>query len=95
MVSSIVSDIPISPSEKKYMHILHNVASGLHSRNQQMSCLNYGIGLILLHGGCTLTVSIYFSYLNLNFNIRSSNEGLYIMSWGNTSEILFLAQSNP
>ncbi|XP_062600399.1 uncharacterized protein LOC134262037 [Saccostrea cucullata] len=54
VVSSIVSDIPTVIGEKKYMNILHTVASGLHGRSMEMSGLHYSIAFVLVHGGCTL-----------------------------------------
>lgn len=54
IVSSIVSDIPPEIGEKKYMNILHTVASGLHGRSMEMSGLHYTIAFVLVHGGCTL-----------------------------------------
>lgn len=60
IVSSIVSDIPPMIGEKKYMNILHTVASGLHGRSTEMSRLHYTIAFVLVHGGCTLR--IFMSY---------------------------------
>lgn len=60
IVSSIVSDIPPEIGEKKYMNILHTVASGLHGRSMEMSGLHYTIAFVLVHGGCTLRV--FMSY---------------------------------
>ena len=57
IVSAIVSDIPVTPSDKKYMNILHTIACGFHGRNQEMSGLHYCVGFVLFHGGCTLRVS--------------------------------------
>ncbi|OWF47690.1 hypothetical protein KP79_PYT01282 [Mizuhopecten yessoensis] len=53
VVSAIESDIPMQVSGKKFLHILHTVASGLHGRSQEMSALHYQVGFILVHGGCT------------------------------------------
>lgn len=60
IVSSIVSDIPPMIGEKKYMNILHTVASGLHGRSTEMSGLHYTIACVLVQGGCTLRV--FMSY---------------------------------
>lgn len=60
IVSSIESDIPPMIGEKKYMNILHTVASGLHGRSTEMSRLHYTIAFVLVHGGCTLRV--FMSY---------------------------------
>ncbi|CAG2189420.1 unnamed protein product [Mytilus edulis] len=54
VVSAIVSDIPLTPSDKKHMNLLHTIASGFHGRNQEMSMLHYCIAFVLVHGGCTL-----------------------------------------
>lgn len=59
IISAIVSDIPVTPSDKKFMNIMHTIASGLHGRNQEMSGLHYCIAFVLYHGGCTLRVSQY------------------------------------
>lgn len=58
VVSAIVSDIPLTPSDKKHMNLLHTIASGFHGRNQEMSMLHYCIAFVLVHGGCTLRVSL-------------------------------------
>lgn len=59
IVSSMVSDITPKIGQKKYMNILHTVASGLHGHSTEMSGLYY-IAFVLVHGGCTLRV--FMSY---------------------------------
>lgn len=63
IVRSIVSDIPVIPGEKKFMYVLHTVASGLHGRSLEMSGLHYCIAFVLVHGGCTLRVIFMHCYL--------------------------------
>ena len=58
VVRSIVCDLPVSPGEKKYMNNLHSISSAFHGRSQEMSGLHYCIAFVLIHGGCTLRVSI-------------------------------------
>lgn len=53
VVSAVVSDIPVAPTEKKFMHILHTIATGFHGRSQEMSGLHYCTAFLLVHGGCT------------------------------------------
>lgn len=52
IVSSIISDTVIPPTEKKYVHLMNTVATALHGRSDQMSCLQYQVGFILTHGAC-------------------------------------------
>ena len=56
VISAVVSDVPVAPMEKKFMHILHTVATGCHGHSQEMSGLHYGIAFLLVHGGCTQRV---------------------------------------
>ncbi|XP_056014422.1 uncharacterized protein LOC125649436 [Ostrea edulis] len=53
VISAVVSDVPVAPSEKKFMNILHTIATGCHGRSQEMSGLHYCIAFLLVHGGCT------------------------------------------
>lgn len=53
MVSTVVSDIPVAPAEKKFMRILHTIATGFHGRSQEMSGLHYCTAFLLAHGECT------------------------------------------
>lgn len=75
IISSMISDTVIQPREKKYLHIMQSVVLALHGRSEQMSCLQYQIGFILLHGACKQRVSLFdkFSCLpthleNLSYN---------------------------
>lgn len=52
IVSSIISDTVIPPTEKKYVHLMNTVATALHGRSDQMSCLQYQVRFILTHGAC-------------------------------------------
>lgn len=52
VVSSTISSIPLNPGEKKFTQLLANIANVFHSRNQEMSLLQYQIGLVLTHGSC-------------------------------------------
>lgn len=52
IISSMISDTVVQPKEKKYLHIMQSVAPALHGRSEQMSCLQYQIGFILLHESC-------------------------------------------
>lgn len=65
----MISDTVVQPKEKKYLHIMQSVALALHGRSEQMSCLQYQIGFILLHGACKQRVSfnfkIYLGHTNL------------------------------
>lgn len=60
IMSSILNDIPQMIRGKRYMNILHTVASGLHGRSMEVSGLHYTIAFVLVHGGCTLRV--FMSY---------------------------------
>ena len=56
IMSSVVSDVPLQMDNKSLHHMLVSIAVGLHARNQEMSVVQYIIGFILTHGGCTLRV---------------------------------------
>lgn len=56
IMSSVVSDVPLQIDSKPFHHILVSTANALHGRNQEMSVIQYIIGFILTHGGCTLRV---------------------------------------
>lgn len=58
-ISYIVADVPPPIGSKAFHHILLSAAIGLHGRNQEMSLVQYMMGFILTHGGCTLRVYIY------------------------------------
>jgi hypothetical protein len=60
VINSAVCDVPVKVEDKKFIHVLHSVASALHGRSAEMSSLHYQIAFILAHGGCTLRVSISF-----------------------------------
>lgn len=51
-VSAIVCDIPPAIPSKHFMHIMITAAIGLHSRSQELSVVQYLIGMVLTHGGC-------------------------------------------
>ncbi|XP_063435141.1 uncharacterized protein LOC134716217 [Mytilus trossulus] len=53
IISSIVSDIPPSVNTKPFMHLMVTAAIGLHGRSQEMSAIQYMVGFLLTHGGCT------------------------------------------
>lgn len=55
-VSAIVCDIPPAIPSKHFMHIMITAAIGLHSRSQELSVVQYLIGMVLTHGGCTQKV---------------------------------------
>lgn len=57
IVSAIVCDIPPAIPSKHFMHIMITAAIGLHSRSQELSVVQYLIGMVLTHGGCTQKVS--------------------------------------
>lgn len=52
-VSDIVCDIPPAIPSKHFMHIMMTAAIGLQSRSQELSVVQYLIGMVLTHEGCT------------------------------------------
>lgn len=58
IISSVVADSPPQTGSKAFHHILLSAAIGLHGRSQEMSLVQYMMGFILTHGGCTLRVYI-------------------------------------
>ncbi|XP_069109674.1 uncharacterized protein [Argopecten irradians] len=82
IVRSTVSDIPVSPREKKFMNVLHAVASGLHGRSLEMSGLHYCIAFVLIHGGCTLRDIDRLAKIGLC--VSSSSVRKKLVSWKDT-----------
>jgi hypothetical protein len=58
IVSSMLSDVPMSPGGKPFVNLMHTISMALHSRYNQMSLTQYLCGFILLHGGCTKRVRV-------------------------------------
>ena len=56
IMSSVVSDVQLQMDNKSLHHMLVSIDVGLHARNQEKSVVQYIIGFILTHGGCTLRV---------------------------------------
>jgi hypothetical protein len=56
VVSAIISDIPPPIQSKPFIHMMLTTAIGLHGRSQEMSVVQYLVGSILTHGGCTQRV---------------------------------------
>lgn len=68
-LSAIVGEVEHSINNKGFVQVLVAAAIALHGRNQEMSLVQYMIGLILTHGGCTQLVcldkfSIFQSFLD-------------------------------
>ena len=57
IISSMICDIRPPREHGKFLHVMHSIATVLHSRSQEMSALHYQVGFILAHGGCTQRVS--------------------------------------
>jgi len=53
VITSIISDVPVSISTKPFLHIMLTTAIGLHGRSQEMSVTQFLTGFLLTHGGCT------------------------------------------
>uniref|UniRef100_A0A8W8MLR6 Uncharacterized protein n=1 Tax=Magallana gigas TaxID=29159 RepID=A0A8W8MLR6_MAGGI len=53
IVSSMLSDVPLSPEGKPFLNLMHTISMALHSRYNQMSLTQYLCGFVLMHGGCT------------------------------------------
>lgn len=73
VISAIVVDIPSSVTGKKYLSVLHTMASGLHGRSAEMSALQYIVGFIMTHGGCTLKVCFFKAEICYNSNKELGN----------------------
>lgn len=58
VVSPVVCDINESITEKPFRHIMTAIAVALHGRSQEMNTLQYIVGFVLTHGGCTQRVSV-------------------------------------
>ncbi|KAL4237208.1 hypothetical protein ACF0H5_005588 [Mactra antiquata] len=54
VLEAIVSDIPVTISTKQFVHLMTTAATGLYSRFQEMSAVQYIIGLVSTNGGCSL-----------------------------------------
>lgn len=59
IVSSMLSDVPLSPEGKPFLNLMHTTSMALHSRYNQMSLTQYLCGFVLMHGGCTMRVCIF------------------------------------
>ncbi|XP_061174425.1 uncharacterized protein LOC133183487 [Saccostrea echinata] len=53
IITATVCDLTPSVSSKPYQHIILTACIGLHGRSQDMSLVQYVVGFILKHGGCT------------------------------------------
>nr|XP_034298978.1 uncharacterized protein LOC109620531 isoform X1 [Crassostrea gigas] len=54
IVSSMLSDVPLSPEGKPFLNLMHTISMAIHSRYNQMSLTQYLCGFVLMHGGCTM-----------------------------------------
>lgn len=59
IVSSMLSDVPLSPEGKPFLNLMHTISMALHSRYNQMSLTQYLCGFVLMHGGCIMRVCIF------------------------------------
>lgn len=78
-VSAIVCDIPPAIPSKHFMHIMITAAIGLHSRSQELSVVQYLIGMVLTHGGCTQKV-VHIQHFCASFRFPSWNLNEFILS---------------
>ncbi|XP_078310147.1 uncharacterized protein LOC111108372 isoform X3 [Crassostrea virginica] len=53
VITATVCDVSPPVLGKSYQHILLTAAVGLHGRSQEMSLVQYLVGFMLKHGGCT------------------------------------------
>nr|XP_022307392.1 uncharacterized protein LOC111113418 isoform X2 [Crassostrea virginica] len=53
VITATVCDVSPPVLSKSYQHILLTAAVGLHGRSQEMSLVQYLVGFMLKHGGCT------------------------------------------
>ena len=53
IITATVCDLTPSVSSKPFQHIILTACIGLHGRSQEMSLVQYIVGFILKHGGCT------------------------------------------
>ena len=60
VITATVCDVSSPVLSKSYQHILLTAAVGLHGRSQEMSLVQYLVGFMLKHGGCTERVTIIF-----------------------------------
>lgn len=78
-VSAIVCDIPPAIPSKHFMHIMITAAIGLRSRSQELSVVQYLIGMVLTHGGCTQKV-VHIRHFCASFRFPSWNLNEFILS---------------
>ncbi len=55
ILSAVVGDKKLSESQKRHLAVMSAV--GFHGRSQEMSLVQYMIGFVLTHGGCTQRVT--------------------------------------
>lgn len=53
IISATVCDLTPQVSSKPYQHIILTACIGLHGRSQEMSLVQFVVGFMLKHGGCT------------------------------------------
>lgn len=53
IISATVCDLTLQVSGKPYQHIILTACIGLHGRSQEMSLVQFVVGFMLKHGGCT------------------------------------------
>ena len=64
VITATVCDVSPPVLSKSYQHILLTATVGLHGRSQEMSLVQYLVGFMLKHGGCTERVTIIFFSMN-------------------------------
>ena len=60
VITATVYDVSPFVLSKSYQHLLLTAAVGLHGRIQKMSLVQYLVGIMLKHDGCTERVTITF-----------------------------------
>ena len=58
IVSTMISDVPVPVPSTTLCQVLFSVGLILHGRFREMTALQYLVGMILLHGGCTHKVNL-------------------------------------
>ncbi|KAK3107199.1 hypothetical protein FSP39_009157 [Pinctada imbricata] len=78
IISSIASDIP-KQVDGYSIHTLCTVASALHARSSYMSFIQYVVGFVLTHGGCSKRDMERMC--SLGFNVSPSSLQRKLTSW--------------
>lgn len=81
IITATVCDLTPHVSSKPYQHIVLAVCIGLHGRSQEMFLVQFVVGFMLKHGGCTERDIERLSKIGLSFHPTTLHRKL--VNWQN------------